>query len=103
MPPAYDSAFVPGATATMEVKSRPFGIRSIVSFWIDANEAFCLTSMRGDSPVTCTVSARPATSRAMSTVSSLPSSITALPIFAVLKPCSVAVTSYTPGGTAGNR
>jgi hypothetical protein len=90
VPPAFDSALAPGATWMTSVKSRPFGMRSIISLVTVAKAAFCLTSMSGDSPVTCTVSATPPTDIVMSILSSRPSDRTAL-IFCAVKPCSVAV------------
>ena len=84
------------------VKSRPFGILLIVSLWIDENDAFCLTSMRGDSPVTWTVSATPPTPSVSARLMVWPRVSDAWD-FAVLKPWRVADTSYTPGGSAGKR
>ncbi len=59
MPPPRVSLLVPGAVVTALVKSRPLGIRSMTSFWMLADAAFCFTSMSGDSAVTCTASLTP--------------------------------------------
>jgi hypothetical protein len=61
MPPAYASWLVPGAWLTTDVKSRPRGIFSMISLLTVAKDAFCLTSISGDSPVTSTVSESPPT------------------------------------------
>ncbi len=103
MPRLRDSSLIPGADVTTPVKSRPFGIRSMISAATFAPAAFCLTSMSGASPVTVTVSATPATPTVRSTFRISPSSSRMLSCFDGWKPCSVAVTWYTPGGSAGNR
>ena len=56
MPPLRLSLFAPGASVTSEVKSRPFGSRSIISARTVCDAVLCLTSIIGDSEVTCTVS-----------------------------------------------
>ena len=73
MPPPRPSLLVPGAVVTTLVKSRPFGMRSMTSFWMLAEAAFCLTSMMGDSAVTCTASLTPAIASAKLTFSTCPS------------------------------
>ncbi len=52
MPRFLASLVIPGAEVTSAAKSRPFGMRSMVSAWTFAPAVFCLTSMSGDSPVT---------------------------------------------------
>ncbi len=73
IPPPRLSSFVPGAVVMTLVKSRPFGIRSMMSFWMLADAAFCLTSMSGDSAVTCTASFTPAIASVKLTFSTCPS------------------------------
>jgi len=52
MPASIDSLLAPGAMVTSEVKSRPRGSLSTISFRMFWNEALCLTSTIGDSAVT---------------------------------------------------
>jgi hypothetical protein len=92
MPPLRDSSCAPGANETTEVKSRPFGSRSMSSLWMLANAAFCLVSMSGDSPVTSTVSETPAIESVKVTLRSWPSA-RSTKAFEGAKPSSVAVTS----------
>ena len=101
-PPARVSWFAPAAVETTVEKSRPFGMRSMVSWLTVVNEAACLTSIRGVSPVTSTVSVTDAIDRVMSTLSNWPRE-SAPDIFLVWKPGRAAVTSYVPGGRAGKR
>ncbi len=57
------------------------------------NEAACLVSISGDSPVTCTVSDTPPTASVRLTVINWPSARTVSSTLAGLKPWSVAVTT----------
>ena len=86
-PPLRLSALAPGAMVTRDVKSRPFGRRSIASARRFVAAVDCFTSIVGDSAVTCTLSATPATCSARSTLSSLPTSTITGALFAVTKPC----------------
>ncbi len=68
MPPSLAfSLLAPGAWLTIDAKSRPFGSRSICSPRMLVLRALCLTSTSGDSAVTWTLSATPATLSAKST------------------------------------
>ena len=92
-PPALDSACAPGAVWMTDVKSRPFGMRSMTSFPIVANDAFCLTSISGDSAVTCTVSVTVATLSVRFTESNWPRESVTAATLAGAKPDRLAVTS----------
>ena len=63
----------------------------------------CFTSMVGDSALTWTLSVTPATVKAKSTFNNWPTARTTGALLVVLKPASVAVTSYRPGERAGKR
>ena len=73
MPPPRPSCCVPGAELTTCVKSRPFGMRSMRSDWMLSVDAFCLTSMIGDSAITWTDSDSAATAIPKSTLRICPS------------------------------
>ena len=96
VPPALPSCCAPGACRRMVVKvvkSRPLGMRSIVSFDIEVEAEFPFVSMSGEaSAVTVTASARPASARTRSIVRFLPSSSTTSEGFPVWKPWRVAET-----------
>ncbi len=74
MPRFRDSLVIPGAEVTTAAKSRPLGIRSMISACTFAPATFCLTSMSGDSAVTLTFSETPPTASARSILSTWPSS-----------------------------
>ena len=75
--PDLDSCCAPGARRKIVAKSRPLGIRSMVSFDIDVEAEFPFVSMSGEaSAVTVTASATPASARTRSTVKFLPRSTT---------------------------
>ncbi len=88
---------------TSDVKSRPFGSRSICSLRMLVLRALCLTSTSGDSAVTWTLSATPATASVKSTFLIWPRVSGTSGTEAVLNPDSVAVMSYVPAERAGNR
>jgi hypothetical protein len=85
MPPERLSSCAPAAVETTDAKSRPFGIRSMTSWLTVVNEAACLTSMSGDSPVTWMVSATPATASVKSIFRN-PPTLRMASDFAALKP-----------------
>ncbi len=74
MPRLRDSLVMPGAQVTSGTKSRPFGMRSMISACTFAPAAFCLTSISGDSAVTFTFSVTPPTASERSTLRICPSS-----------------------------
>ncbi len=70
---------------------------------IEVEFAFCLTSIKGDSAVTCTLSLMEANASDRSILRIWPSeSRTSVTLLAV-NPDSDAVISYVPGGSAGKR
>src|SRR4029453_12903618 len=93
----------PGVAASSAPMSRPLGIELSCS-----SLKFCCTrvadvSITGDAPDTVTVSCTVASARSAFTVAVKPSEIWMPLRFTVLKPVRSKSTSYTPGGTAGNR
>ncbi len=102
-PSLADSLLAPGACVTSDVKSRPLGSRSICSLRMLVLRALCLTSTSGDSAVTWTLSATPATASVKSTFLIWPSDSGTSGVLAVLNPASVAVTSQIPDASDGNR
>jgi len=92
-PPRTALASVPGALLRTDVKSRPFGMRSMMSAWMLTAAAFALTSMSGDSAVTCTDSVMPAMGSAKSTFSVCPRLSWMSETFLVVNPDRVADTS----------
>ncbi len=75
----------------------------MTSALIVAAAAFCLTSMSGDSAVTCTSSVTLATVSVRSILRIWPSCNSMFSTLASPKLCRMARTSYTPGVSAGNR
>ena len=102
-PSLVDSLLAPGAWVTSVEKSRPLGSRSICSLRMLVLRALCLTSTSGDSAVTWTLSATPATASVKSTFLIWPSVSGTSGVLAVLNPASVAVTSQIPDASDGNR
>ncbi len=103
MPPLRLSWLAPGARVTSDVKSRPLGRRSMnaeLMFW---PAALFFTSMSGDSAVIWTDSVKVPSSMARFNFNTCPSVSSTTSLLTGLKPESVAVSSYDPGDSDGNR
>ena len=66
--PDFSSWLTPGACVMSDVKSRLCGSNSICSARMFVARVLCLTSMTGETAITCTVSVTPPTGSAKSSV-----------------------------------
>ena len=97
------SLLTPGACVTSDVKSRLCGSRLTCSARMLVDLPLDLTSTIGDSAVTVTFSLTLASCIENSTLFIEPSLTSTSATFAGLKPARLALTSYVPGSTDGNR